>query len=227
MRLAVVLLSGGLDSATTLAWALRDGFEAHALTIRYGQRHGIEVDRATDQARRLGAASHRIVDLDLSFLAGSALTDRTVPVPKGRSREGASVRLPATYVPARNTIFLALAVAWAEVLGARDVFIGVNAVDYSGYPDCRPDFLEALRHVARLGTGAGDAGAEFRFHAPLIGLTKREIVLAAVDLGVDLARTVSCYDPGETGEPCGSCDACVLRKKGFDEAGMTDPARVS
>lgn len=225
MRAAVVLLSGGLDSATTLAWAVRDGYVAHALTVRYGQRHELEVDRAEEIARTLGAAEHRVVDLDLTFLAGSALTDRRVAVPKGRALDTLAAAIPPTYVPARNTVFLALALSWAESLGARDLFLGINSLDYSGYPDCRPEFLAAFEQTANLGTRASDGGDPWRIHAPLARMSKREIVLKAIELGVDLGRTWSCYDPTPAGAPCGECDSCRLRERGFREAGMTDPAR--
>jgi 7-cyano-7-deazaguanine synthase len=225
MRGAVVLLSGGLDSATCLAWARREGFAAHALTIAYGQRHGIEVERAGRLARRLGAASHRVVALDLSFLAGSALTDSRVAVPKNRPDAAIVSGVPVTYVPGRNALFLSLAAAWAESLLARDLVIGVNAIDYSGYPDCRPEFLDAFVALARVGTKAGAEGADWRIHAPLADASKGEIVRRAVALGVPLELTISCYDPGTGGAPCGACDACRLRERGFREAGIEDPAR--
>jgi 7-cyano-7-deazaguanine synthase len=223
-RRAVVLLSGGLDSATTLAVALREGYEAHALTVRYGQRHAVEVERAGEIATALGAASHRVVAVDLGLLGGSALTDPAIPVPRGRTDDEIGERIPATYVPARNTVLLSVALAWAEVLGARDLFVGVNAVDYSGYPDCRPEFLRAFEALTAVATRAGVEGKRFRVHAPLLEATKAEIVRRALDLGVDLGRTVSCYDPGGDGEPCGECDACRLRQRGFREAGVDDPA---
>ncbi len=216
---AVALLSGGLDSATTLAIAVERGFEVHALTLDYGQRHAVEVERAKQLARELGAKEHRIVELDLSFLEGSALTDANVPVPTYESPG-----IPPTYVPARNTILLSLALAWAEVLGARDIFIGVNAVDYSGYPDCRPAFVESFGRLADLATKAGVEGGGFSIHAPLLELTKSQIVQRAVELGVDLGVTVSCYQPGPDGRPCGRCDSCRLRARGFEEAGIEDPA---
>jgi 7-cyano-7-deazaguanine synthase len=221
---SIVLLSGGLDSATTLALAVRDAPPAHALTVRYGQRHRIEVERAAEIARALRAASHRTVDLDLTFLSGSALTDRSVPVPTGRPGTERSDEVPVTYVPARNTVFLSLALAWAETLDAGSLWIGANAVDYSGYPDCRPPFLEAFAVVAREGTRRGAAGRGFAVRAPLLHRTKGEIVRLALELGVPLARTVSCYQPGPSGRPCGVCDACFLRAKGFLEAGIPDPA---
>jgi 7-cyano-7-deazaguanine synthase len=224
MRPAVVLLSGGLDSATCLAWACREGYSAHALTVNYGQRHVIEVDRATALARRLGAASHRVVAIDLSFLAGSALTDRTVGIPKSRSHTDIGSGVPTTYVPARNTVLLALALAWSESLGSRDLVIGVNAVDYSGYPDCRPAFLRAFETLAGCATKAGADGEVWRIHAPLLQLSKAEIVRCAVAWDVPYASTISCYDPGASGAPCGTCDACQIRARGFREAGVEDEA---
>ena len=224
MREAIVLLSGGLDSATTLAIARAEGFRAHALTVAYGQRHSIEVERARELAAALGAASHRVIPLDLSFLRGSALTDPQVPVPKGRDGETIGSGIPSTYVPARNTIFLSLALAWAETIGAGDIYLGVNSLDYSGYPDCRPEYLAAFESMARLATRAGVEGNRLTIHAPLLHATKAEIVRRAVQLGVDLRRTISCYDPGPRGRPCGACDACVLRARGFADAGLEDPA---
>lgn len=224
MRSAVVLLSGGLDSATCLAWARREGFSAHALTVDYGQRHAIEVERAVAVAQHLGAASHRILAIDLSFLAGSALTDRAVAVPKARSLDAMGSEVPPTYVPARNTVLLALALAWSESLGARDLVIGVNAVDYSGYPDCRATFLRAFETLAGCGTKAGADGERWRIHAPLVDLSKAEIVRRAVAWGVPYASTISCYDPGGSGVPCGVCDACSIRARGFLEAGVEDRA---
>jgi 7-cyano-7-deazaguanine synthase len=221
---AVVLLSGGVDSATTLALAVERGFETHALTVHYGQRHAIEVDRARTLAPRLGATSHRTVTLDLSYLAGSALTDAATAVPQNRTGDRIGAEIPTTYVPARNTLFLALALGWGEVLEAHDLFIGVNAVDYSGYPDCRPEFLRAFEHLALLATKAGVEGAGFRVHAPLVDWTKARIILEAQRLQVDLGATLSCYDPGPRGEICGRCDSCLLREKGFREAGLRDPA---
>lgn len=225
IRPAVVLLSGGLDSATCLAWASAQGFAPHALTVAYGQRHAVEVDRATRIARRLGAASHRVVALDLSFLSGSALTDRTIAVPKARLDDDIAAGVPVTYVPARNTLFLALAMAWAESLGARDLVIGVNAVDYSGYPDCRPEFLDAFEALARTGTKAGIDGEAWTIHAPLANASKAEIVRRALSLGVPIELTTSCYDPEPSGAACGLCDACLLRERGFREAGVEDPGR--
>jgi 7-cyano-7-deazaguanine synthase len=216
---SVALLSGGLDSATTLAIAIERGFEVHALTLNYGQRHAIEIERAKRLARDLGAKEHRLVELDLSFLRGSALTDPQVAVPTSGGKG-----IPSTYVPARNTILLSLALAWAEVLQARDIFIGVNAVDYSGYPDCRPSFIESFGKLAGLATKAGTDGTAFRIHAPLLELSKAQIILRAVELGVDLGVTISCYKPGKDGAPCGECDSCRLRARGFEEAGIPDPA---
>ena len=224
MRKAVVLLSGGLDSATCLAWARREGFAAHALTVAYGQRHSIEIERAKAVAAQCGAASHRILVLDLSFLAGSALTDRGIDVPKSRTEQEIGTGIPATYVPARNAVFLALAMAWAESLAASDLVIGVNAVDYSGYPDCRPAFLQAFEALAACGTKTGDEGSRWRIHAPLVDCTKAEIVRRAVLWGVPYALTISCYDPGAEGRPCGRCDACSIRARGFREAGVEDAA---
>lgn len=218
-----MLLSGGLDSTTVLAIAREAGFEAHTLSFDYGQRHRVELARAAELARRTGAASHRIVRVDLGQFGGSALT-ADIDVPK----EGVGIgeRIPITYVPGRNTVFLSLATAFAESIDARDIFLGVNALDYSGYPDCRPEFLEAFARAANLGTKAGVEYDEpwFRIHAPLLRMSKREIVREALRLGVDLARTTSCYDPGPAGEPCEACDACRLRAKGFAEAGVDDPA---
>lgn len=218
MKKAVVLLSGGLDSATTLAVARRDGYACHALSFAYGQRHRAELDAAARVARALGAVAHKTVALDLSSIGGSALTDDSIPVPDHPS-EG----IPVTYVPARNTVFLAVALAWAEVLGAHDLFIGVNAVDYSGYPDCRPEFIAAFEQVARLGTKAGAEGAAIRVRAPLVKLSKAEIVRLGVSLKVDYSLTVSCYTADEGGRACGVCDSCRLRRQGFVDAGLKDP----
>ncbi len=220
---AVVLLSGGLDSTTCLAVARARGFEAHALSVEYGQRHKEELRRARQVARALGAASHSVVAVDLSAFGGSALTDRKLRVPKGRSVAQMSRHIPITYVPARNTVLLALALARAETLGATDIFLGVNAIDYSGYPDCRPAFVRAFARLAGLATRAGVEGARFRIHAPLQRLTKAGIVRLGRRLGVPFALTLSCYDPVR-GRACGRCDACQLRLRGFAEAGQTDPA---
>ena len=221
---AVVLLSGGLDSATVLAIAKAQGFAPYALSARYGQRHQVELDAARRVAQALGAAEHREVAIDLAQFGGSALT-ADIPVPMHRTPDQMAGEIPVTYVPARNTVLLSLALAWAEVLGATDIFLGVNAIDYSGYPDCRPEFLAAFERMARLATRAGVGGAEITIHAPLIQLTKAEIIRRGFELGVDYGMTVSCYQPGPGGEACGACDACVLRLKGFAEAGAVDPAR--
>lgn len=218
---AVILLSGGLDSATVLAIAKVRGFEPWALTVRYGQRHSVELTAARDLAPRLGAAGHEEIEVELGRFGGSALTSDDIPVPKDREPDPG--RIPATYVPARNMVFLSLATGWAEALGARDVFIGVNALDYSGYPDCRPEFIDAFERAAALGTAAG----EIRIHAPLADLTKAEIIRWGTELGVDFGRTSSCYDPDDSGLACGRCEACILRRRGFEEAGVEDPTRYA
>ncbi len=218
---AVVLLSGGLDSATVMAMALQDGFEVYAVSFRYGQRHSVELDCAVEQAGD-GAQQHKIVDIDLSSFGGSALTD-DIDVPKHDSVEELSEEIPVTYVPARNTVFLSYALAWAEVLEADDIFIGVNALDYSGYPDCRPEFIEAYEKMANLATVAGVQGRKLTIHTPLIDLTKAEIIKRGLELGVDYAKTTSCYDPAPDGKACGRCDSCLLRLKGFRDAGTADP----
>jgi 7-cyano-7-deazaguanine synthase len=216
-----------LDSTTTLAMAKARGFEAFALTVDYGQRHRVELERAAEVARSLGVADHRTVRLDLRAIGGSALTAE-VAVPKDRTDEAIGHGIPATYVPARNTILLGVALGYAETVGAFDLFIGANVLDYSGYPDCRPEFLEAFERLANLATKAGVEGAgRFRVHAPLLKLTKAEIIREGVRLGVDYARTLSCYDPDAEGRACGRCDSCLLRKKGFAEAGVPDPGAVS
>ncbi len=226
MKRAVVLLSGGLDSATTLAVARAEGFEAYALSFRYGQRHAQELNAARCVAQSLGAAEHRIAEIDLRLFGGSALT-ADIDVPKKRDAlarvSDPLSRIPITYVPARNTIFLSYALAWAEVLGATDIFIGVNAVDYSGYPDCRPEFIRAFEELANLATRAGVEGSRFRIHTPLISLTKAEIIRRGLELGVDFSLTHSCYDPAVDGRACGECDSCQLRLRGFREAGLEDP----
>ncbi|MCU0627474.1 MAG: 7-cyano-7-deazaguanine synthase QueC [Gemmatimonadaceae bacterium] len=223
---AVVLLSGGLDSTTVLAIAIAEGFAAHALTFRYGQRHSLEIDAARAAAARHGAAAHAILDIDLRAFGGSALTDQTIAVPKDRSDDALAHGVPVTYVPARNTIFLSMALAYAEVLGARDIFIGVNALDYSGYPDCRPEFVAAFERMANLATAAAtEQGRTIRIRAPLQQLHKHEIVTLGTTLGVDYAATTSCYDPAPDGAACGHCDACVLRRRGFAQAGVADPTR--
>ncbi|HUL58283.1 MAG TPA: 7-cyano-7-deazaguanine synthase QueC [Anaeromyxobacteraceae bacterium] len=219
---AVVLLSGGLDSSTCLAVARRDGFEVHALSVDYGQRHRDELSRARRVARALGAADHRVVKVDLSAFGGSALTDPAIAVPRRRPVSRMASEIPVTYVPARNTVLLALALAHAETVGAEDVYIGVNAIDYSGYPDCRPEFLRAFERVARLATRAGVEGRPLRIRAPLVRLGKAAIVRLGTRLGVDYAMTLSCYDPSG-GKACGECDACRLRRRGFLEAGLPDP----
>ncbi len=221
-RRAVVLLSGGLDSTTCLAVAKADGFETHCLSVDYGQRHRGELARARRIARALGAAGHRIVKVELSAFGGSALTDRSLSVPKGRSTARMAREIPVTYVPARNTVFLALALALAETLGAEDVYVGVNAIDYSGYPDCRPAFLRAFERLARVATKAGVSGRPLRIRAPLLRLSKAGIVALGTSLGVPYRLTLSCYDPVR-GRACGRCDACILRRKGFAEAGVPDP----
>lgn len=227
VKRAVVLLSGGLDSTTVLAIAKRDGFEPNVLTFRYGQRHAIEIDAARRVAAAMGVASHVIADIDLRAFGGSALTD-DIPVPKGRDTAQLARGIPITYVPARNTIFLSFALAWAEVLGADDIFIGVNALDYSGYPDCRPEFIEAFQQMANIATRVGvEGGGRMTIHTPLIEMTKAQIIRAGTALGVDYAQTTSCYDPGPEGGACGNCDSCLLRKKGFAEAGIADPTKYT
>lgn len=220
---AVVLLSGGLDSTTALAVAKAEGFAPYAMSFRYGQRHAVELDSARRVAQALGVAGHVVVDIDLRAIGGSALT-ADLPVPKGRSPAEMGEGIPVTYVPARNTIFLSFALAWAEVLGASDLFIGVNALDYSGYPDCRPEYIAAFEALANLATKAGVEGRQrLTVHAPLLALTKADIIRRGLALGVDYGLTSSCYDPGPDGRPCGACDSCRLRAKGFAEAGVPDP----
>jgi 7-cyano-7-deazaguanine synthase len=218
MPAAVVLLSGGLDSATTLAIARAQGFECYALSVHYGQRHSAELDAARRVAVALGARDHRVMNVELAGIGGSALTDSSIAVP-----EHGTTGIPVTYVPARNTMMLSLALAWAEVLGARDIFMGVNAVDYSGYPDCRPEFIAAFQELAMRATKAGVEGASFRIHAPLIRLSKAEIVREGTRLGVDFAATVSCYQADADGRACGRCDSCRIRRDGFAAAGLPDP----
>jgi 7-cyano-7-deazaguanine synthase len=219
-RKAVVLLSGGMDSATVLAIAREQGYETYALSFRYGQRHSAELEAAQQLARSLGAAEHKIIDLDLSSIGGSALTDLAIEVPDHPS-EG----IPVTYVPARNTVFLSIALGWAEVLGSQDIFIGVNAVDYSGYPDCRPEFIRAYEAMANLATRAGVEGQQLTIHTPLIDLSKADIIRRGHALGLDYSLTVSCYNADEQGLACGVCDACRLRRKGFEDAGLRDETR--
>ena len=221
---AVVLLSGGLDSATTLALALNEGFACHALTFSYGQRHKREIQAAKRVAGSLGVTEHRIIDIDLAAFGGSALTDSAIDVPKDRADLDNSTEIPLTYVPARNMIFLSYALAWAEVLGAFDIFIGVNSTDYSGYPDCRAEFIAAFEQTANLATAAAieDKG-RYEIHTPIIEMTKAQIILAGTELGVDYSLTHSCYDPDSQGRSCGQCDSCRLRLKGYAEAGLKDP----
>jgi len=220
---AVILLSGGLDSATVLAMAKAEGYDCYALSLDYGQRHRAELQAARRVAQSLGVVEHKILPLTLDALGGSALTDHSIGVPDQGETEG----IPITYVPARNTIFLSLALAWAEVLGARDLFVGVNAVDYSGYPDCRPEYIAAFEHLANLATKAGVEGEHFHVHAPLVKMTKAEIIQAGSDLGVDYALTVSCYQADEQGRACGVCDSCRFRRQGFADAGVADPTRYA
>jgi len=226
MKRAVVLLSGGLDSTTTLAIAIAKGYEVYALSFDYGQRHQIEIEAARRVANSLGAKEHRVAKIDLRIFGGSALTDN-VDVPKQRSEGEIAHEIPVTYVPARNTIFLAYALAWTEVISANHIFLGVNAIDYSGYPDCRPEFIQAFQTLANVGTKAGIEGARLRIHTPLIMLSKSEIIGKASELGVDLGLTHSCYDPSSEGLACGECDSCLLRLKGFREAGIEDPIRYA
>lgn len=223
MKKAVVLLSGGLDSTTVLAIAKAEGYTPYALSFRYGQRHAAELEAAARIATAMGVAEHVVADIDLRRFGGSALTG-DLAVPKGRSLDAMGAGIPVTYVPARNTVFLSFALAWAEVLDSSDIFIGVNALDYSGYPDCRPEYITAYEQMANLATAAGVEGRQrLQIHTPLIALTKAEIILRGKALGVDYGLTSSCYDPGEQGRPCGRCDACLLRAKGFAQAGLADP----
>lgn len=222
MKHAVVLLSGGIDSATTLAVAISQGYKSYALSFDYGQRHRFELEAARRVANSLGAAEYRVARIDNSIFAGSALTDN-LDVPKQRSADEIGSGIPITYVPARNTVFLAHALAWAETIGAAHIFLGVNAIDYSGYPDCRPEFIAMFETLANLGTKAGVQGRRFQIHAPLIKLTKADIIRRALELNVDLSLTHSCYDPAPDGRACGECDSCQLRLKGFREAGVADP----
>lgn len=222
MPRAVVLLSGGLDSYTAAALARRDGFALAALSFRYGQRHHLEIEAARRVARALGVERHLVLDLDLSAMGGSALTSTAIEVPRDRPLDEPGI--PSTYVPARNTIFLSVALGWAEVLGAHDIVIGVNALDYSGYPDCRPEFIRAFEALARVATRAGVEGQPLSVHAPLIAMSKADIVRLGQDLGLDYGLTLSCYDPSPDGVPCGHCDSCRLRAAGFAAAGVADPA---
>ncbi|MEJ2039191.1 MAG: 7-cyano-7-deazaguanine synthase QueC [Desulfosarcinaceae bacterium] len=223
---AVVLSSGGLDSTTVIAIAKNEGFEIYSLSFSYGQRHTVELEAAKRVAAALGVKKHLVIDIDLKPIGGSALTD-DIDVPKDRDEAAMAEDIPVTYVPARNTIFLSYGLAWAEVLGAADIFIGVNAVDYSGYPDCRPEFIQAFERLAGLATKAGVQGASTRIRTPLIHLTKAQIIQKGVELGVDYGLTLSCYDPTPDGLACGRCDSCRLRKKGFAAAGIPDPTRYA
>lgn len=228
MAEAIVLLSGGLDSATTLAIARREGYACRALSFRYGQRHGREIDAARRVARSLGAVEHRLIDIDLGALGGSALTDSQIDVPKDRADLGEGGAIPPTYVPARNTIFLSYALAWAEVLGVFDIFIGVNSTDYSGYPDCRAEFIAAFEAMANLATAAAVQGkGRYRIRTPILHMSKAEIIRTGTQLGVDYSLTHSCYDPDPQGRSCGRCDSCRLRLKGFAEAGLQDPIQYA
>jgi len=224
---AIVLLSGGLDSATTLMIAKSLGFECYAMTFRYGQRHDVEIESASRIAGAIGVIEHRIIDIDLGCFGGSALTDNSIEVPKDRDIE-ANNTIPVTYVPARNTIFLSYALAWAEVLGIYDIFIGVNMTDYSGYPDCRQEFITAYQSMANLATAAAVEGkGSYNIHTPIIMMTKAQIITKGTSLGLDYGLTHSCYDPDLKGRPCGKCDSCMLRLKGFSQAGLTDPVEYS
>lgn len=225
MTSALVLLSGGLDSATTLAMARAAGFDCYAISFAYGQRHRAELEAARFAARQFAVLEHRVVPIDLAAFGGSALTDTSIDVPEGP--ESSVDGIPVTYVPARNTVFLSLALAWSEVLGVRDIFLGVNAIDYSGYPDCRPEFIRAFETLANLATKAGVEGDRFVIHTPLIDLSKAEIIERGLELGLDYGQTVSCYQPGEHGEACGRCDSCRLRREGFAQAGIADPTRYA
>jgi 7-cyano-7-deazaguanine synthase len=225
---AVILLSGGMDSATTLAIAKNNDYDCYAMTFRYGQRHHTEIQAAERVARSIGVVEHRIVDIDLGSLGGSALTDAQIDVPKDRQDLSSGGPIPVTYVPARNTIFLSYALAWAEVLGAFDIFIGVNSTDYSGYPDCRAEFIEAFEEVANLATAAAVRDKRrFQIHTPIINMSKAKIIKTGIQLGVDYSLTHSCYDPDDSGRSCGRCDSCRLRLKGFAEAGLKDPIQYA
>jgi len=223
---AVVLLSGGIDSTTTLAIAKDSGYEVYAISFRYGQRHHFEIEAAKKIAIAMGVNRHLIMDIDLASFGGSALTD-DIPIPKRDEVEDIGKEIPVTYVPARNIVFLSLALGWAEVMGVSEIFIGVNVIDYSGYPDCRSEFIAAFEKAANLGTKSGAEGRKIKIHTPLISLTKSEIIKRGLELGVDYSLTHSCYDPDEEGRACGNCDSCLLRKKGFEEAGVEDPTAYS
>ena len=223
VKKAVVLSSGGVDSTTVMAIARSDDYEIYSFSFNYGQRHALELEAAKRVAKSLGAKEHLVIDIDLGKIGSSALTD-DIDVPKGREEGQMQQEIPVTYVPARNTIFLSYALAWAEVLGASEIFVGMNAIDYSGYPDCRPEYIEAFEHMANLATRAGiDGKTRIRIRAPLIHMTKAEIIRKGIALGIDYAVTHSCYDPSSEGKACGRCDSCLLRKKGFAEAGVPDP----
>jgi len=224
LKPAVVLLSGGLDSATCLAICKDYGFAPYAISFRYGQRHAIELTKADAIAKQAGVAKHVVINIDLGAIGGSALTDESLQVPKHDLVSDIGGEIPLTYVPARNTVFLSYALGWAEVLGALDIFIGVNALDYSGYPDCRPVFITAFETMANLATKAGVEGRQLKVHTPLIDMTKAEIIRLGLSLGVDYSQTFSCYDPDENGKACGHCDSCLLRLRGFEQNNMTDPA---
>lgn len=227
MRDAVVLLSGGIDSATSLAIARHEGYACHAITFDYGQRHRFELEAAKRVAESMGVGRHVTIPFDLRAIGGSALTD-DIPLPRDQDPASMAGQIPSTYVPARNTIFLSFAMGWAEVLGAFDLYIGANAIDYSGYPDCRPEYIAAFEHLANLATRAGVTGeGRFNIHAPLIEKSKADILRTGVRLGVDYALTTSCYDPADDGAACGRCDACILRRNGFEEAGIVDPTRYA
>lgn len=227
MRAAVVLLSGGVDSATSLAIARHEGYACHAITFDYGQRHRFELEAAKRVAESMGVGRHVTIPFDLRAIGGSALTD-DIPLPRDQDPASMAGQIPSTYVPARNTIFLSFAMGWAEVLGAFDLYIGANAIDYSGYPDCRPEYIAAFEHLANLATRAGVTGeGRFNIHAPLIEMSKADILRTGVRLGVDYALTTSCYDPADDGAACGRCDACILRRNGFEEAGIVDPTRYA
>jgi len=226
MKPAVILLSGGLDSATTAALARDQGFDLYALSFQYGQRHGVELQAARQLAQLLGVKRHLVQEIDLKSFGGSALTDY-IQVPKNRSQIGGEKEIPVTYVPARNTIFLSLALAFAETIAATDIFIGVNALDYSGYPDCRPEFISKFQELARLATKAGVEGQALTIHAPLVNMSKAEIIQTGIRLGVDYSLTTSCYDPAEDGLACGRCDSCILRRQGFEQAQVIDPTHYS
>ncbi len=227
MRDAVVLLSGGVDSATSLAIARHEGYACHAITFDYGQRHRFELEAAKRVAESMGVGRHVTIPFDLRAIGGSALTD-DIPLPRDQDPASMAGQIPSTYVPARNTIFLSFAMGWAEVLGAFDLYIGANAIDYSGYPDCRPEYIAAFEHLANLATRAGVTGeGRFNIHAPLIEMSKADILRTGVRLGVDYALTTSCYDPADDGAACGRCDACILRRNGFKEAGIVDPTRYA